>query len=256
MTKIISFNVNGIRAAMKKGFSEWIEKFSPNIVCIQEIKALKEQIDTSVFERLGYYHYWLPAEKKGYSGVGILSKSKPENIKYGCDLDTYDNEGRVIQLDFEKYSVVNVYVPSGTNMAKRLDFKMEFCAYFLSYIKQLRKSKPNLVINGDFNICHKSIDIHDPVRNAKVSGFLPIEREWLSRFMDECLLIDTFRHFVKEPHHYSWWSYRANARANNKGWRIDYNFVTRELAQQMKSASILKNVYHSDHCPVVLELDF
>jgi len=254
MKKIISFNVNGIRAAMRKGLDEWLRKFSPNIVCIQEIKANKEQFDVTVFEKLGYYHYWFPAEKKGYSGVGVLTKDKPENVKYGCGQIIYDNEGRIIQLNFDSFTLVNVYVPSGSNMEKRLDFKLQFCKDFLKYIKELKNSHPKLIITGDYNICHKKIDIHDPVRNAKVSGFLPVERKWLSQFIYECGLIDSFRHFVKESHHYSWWSYRANARANNKGWRIDYNMVSKTLEDRLKNAYMLPDLAISDHCPVVLEI--
>jgi len=255
MKKIVSLNVNGIRAALRKGLEQWLNNFSPDIVCMQEIKATTEQFDTSLFENLGFNHFWFPAEKKGYSGVGVLSKVKPINIKYGCNIKTYDAEGRIIQLDFDSFTLVNVYVPSGSNMEKRLNFKLQFCEDFLSYIKELKNQYPKLVISGDYNICHEEIDIHDPIRNAKVSGFLPIERKWLSRFMDECELIDSFRHFNEEPHHYSWWSYRANARANNKGWRIDYNLVSKDLEYKLKNAYMLPDLYCSDHCPVVLEIN-
>ena len=164
-----------------------------------------------------------------------------------------DTEGRVIRADFEDFSVISVYVPSATNI-DRLDLKMQFCYDFLDYIKKLEQSIPNLIISGDFNICHQAIDIHDPVRLANTSGFLPIEREWLSKFIDECGLIDSFRYFNQEPNQYSWWSYRANARANNKGWRLDYNFVSQSLENRLKRAVILKEAMHSDHCPVMVEL--
>ena len=252
--KIISYNVNGIRAAMTKGLIEWLKAANPDVFCVQETKALEEQVDTVQFEELGYHHFWHSAEKKGYSGVAIFSKIKPNHVEIGTGIDYIDREGRVIRLDFDEVSVISLYLPSGTNI-DRLDFKMQFCEDFKSYINQLKVTHPNLVICGDYNICHEAIDIHDPVRNAKVSGFLPIEREWLSGFMNDCKMIDSFRFFVKEPHHYSWWTYRANARANNKGWRIDYNMVSETLKDKMTRAAILPEAKHSDHCPILLELD-
>lgn len=252
--KIISYNVNGIRAAMTKGLVEWLEATQPDVLCIQETKAMQEQVDTKPFEELGYHIYWHAAEKKGYSGVAIFSKIKPNHVQIGTGIDYIDREGRVLRLDFDNVSVISLYLPSGTNI-DRLDFKLQFCEDFKDYIKELKISHPNIVICGDYNICHEAIDIHDPVRNAKVSGFLPIEREWMTAFLDECNMIDSFRYFVKEPHHYSWWSYRANARNNNKGWRIDYNMVSNTLEKNMTCATILPDAKHSDHCPVILELD-
>ncbi len=254
--KLLSYNVNGIRAALNKNFLDWLKSANPDILCLQEVKADVSQFDTSQFEDLGYYTYWFPAEKKGYSGVAILSKEKPLSIKLGCDKEEYDREGRVIQADFEKFSVLSVYVPSATNI-ERLGFKMEFCEYLLEYIKKTEISFPNLIINGDLNICHQAIDINDPVRNAKVSGFLPEEREWLNRFFDQCGLVDSFRVFNKEPFQYSWWTYRVKtARENNKGWRIDYNLVTRPLEEYLERAYILAQAFHSDHAPVGIELNF
>ncbi|MDM1550191.1 exodeoxyribonuclease III [Empedobacter falsenii] len=252
--KIISYNVNGIRAAMTKGLVEWLEAAQPDVLCIQETKAMQEQVDTKPFEELGYHIYWHSAEKKGYSGVAIFSKIKPNHVQIGTGIDYIDREGRVLRLDFDNVSVISLYLPSGTNI-DRLDFKLQFCEDFKDYVKELKISHPNIVICGDYNICHEAIDIHDPVRNAKVSGFLPIEREWMTAFLDECNMIDSFRYFVKEPHHYSWWSYRANARNNNKGWRIDYNMVSNTLEKNMTRATILPDAKHSDHCPVLLELD-
>lgn len=256
--KILSYNVNGIRAAMRKGLNEWIEAAQPDVLCLQETKAQPEQIKDEIetLNKLGYYSYWHSAEKKGYSGVAIITKHKPKHIEYGTGIDYMDNEGRVIRADFENFSVISVYIPSGTNMEERLDFKLRFCYDFLDYIKELKKEIPNLIVAGDYNVCHKEIDIHDPVRNAKVSGFLPIEREWLSKYIEECEMIDSFRFFVKEPHNYSWWSYRANSRARNKGWRIDYNMVSQSLEKNMKRAAILSEAVHSDHCPVLVELEF
>ena len=252
--KIISYNVNGIRAAITKGLLDWLKAANPDVFCVQETKALREQVDTSVFEELGYESYWHSAVKKGYSGVAIFSKIKPNHVEIGTGIDYIDNEGRVIRLDFDNVSVISLYLPSGTNI-DRLDFKMQFCEDFKNYINQLKVTHPNLIICGDYNICHEAIDIHDPIRNTKVSGFLPIEREWISGFMDDCEMIDSFRYFVKEPHHYSWWTYRANARANNKGWRIDYNMVSKTLESKMTRAAILPEAKHSDHCPVLIELD-
>ena len=251
--KIISYNVNGIRAAMTKGLVEWLEAAQPDVLCIQETKAMQEQVDTKPFEELGYHIYWHAAEKKGYSGVAIFSKIKPNHVQIGTGIDYIDREGRVLRLDFDNVSVISLYLPSGTNI-DRLDFKLQFCEDFKDYIKELKISHPNIVICGDYNICHEAIDIHDPVRNAKVSGFLPVEREWMTAFLDECNMIDSFRYFVKEPHHYSWWSYRANARNNNKGWRIDYCLAAEPLKDKIQRALILPEAKHSDHCPVLVEI--
>ncbi len=251
--KIISYNVNGIRAALKKGFGDWLKVADPDVICIQETKAMKEQVDVAVFEDLGYRHYWFSAQKKGYSGVAIFSKVEPNHIEYGTGIKTMDFEGRNIRVDFDKVSVMSMYLPSGTNM-DRLEFKLNYMDEILSYLNDLRKEIPNLVVCGDYNICHEAIDIHDPVRNKKVSGFLPIEREWLSKFINSGF-IDSFRHFNKEPHNYSWWSYRANSRNNNKGWRIDYNMVSKSLESKLTRATILPEAKHSDHCPIVVELD-
>ncbi len=252
--KIISYNVNGIRAAVNKGFLDWLKTAQPDVICLQEIKAMKQQLDLSIFEEAGYpYHYWYSAEKKGYSGVAILSKVTPNKVVYGTGIDYMDKEGRNLRVDFDNFSVMSLYLPSGTNIA-RLDHKLTYMADFQTYINALKKEIPNLIICGDYNICHKAIDIHDPIRNAKVSGFLPVEREWIGNFIDSGF-IDSFRHFNNEPHHYSWWSYRANARANNKGWRIDYNMVAEPLKEKLKRAVILPEAKHSDHCPILVEIE-
>ena len=251
--KIISYNVNGIRAAMKKGLINWLENENPDIVCFQEIKALEDQIDSEEFEKIGYkYNYWFSAQKKGYSGVAIISKHEPKNVEFGTGIDYMDFEGRNIRLDFDNFSVMSLYLPSGTNMS-RLEFKLKYMDEFLDYIKLLSTKINNLIIAGDYNICHKAIDIHDPVRNKNVSGFLPIERQWIQNFIDFGF-IDSFRVFNKDPHNYSWWTYRANARANNKGWRIDYIMASKNLLNKMISAKILKNIIHSDHCPISMTL--
>lgn len=250
--KIISYNVNGIRAAINKGFIEWLKDENPDILCLQELKALPAQVD-NFYEDLGYEMYWETAEKKGYSGVSILTKQKPLHVEHGCGNDLYDSEGRVIRADFKDFSVMSVYMPSGTSGDIRQDFKYKWLDFFSGYIADLKKKQPNLIISGDYNIAHKKIDIHNPVSNKNSSGFLPEEREWLTKYVESGFL-DTFREFNQDPHHYSWWSYRANARANNKGWRIDYHMATDSLRDRLKDAYILSEVKHSDHCPIVLEI--
>ncbi|MCF8218149.1 MAG: exodeoxyribonuclease III [Bacteroidales bacterium] len=254
MPRIITYNVNGIRAAIRKGFVDWLENSNPDIVLFQETKAVESQIPIEEFERLGYYHYWFSAEKKGYSGVGILSKEKPDKVHKGMGIDKYDREGRFIRADYGPMSVISVYHPSGTN-DDRLQFKFEWLDDFQKYIDDLKKERPDLVISGDYNICHKPIDIHDPVRNKKVSGFLPEEREWLDGFVSSGFS-DAFRIFNQQPHQYTWWSYRANARAKNKGWRIDYHMVAEHLKDKLNRAVILPEAKHSDHCPVLIDIDF
>lgn len=251
--KIISYNVNGIRAAMQKGFASWLEEEQPDILCLQETKARPEQVETQVFKDLGYELHWMSAEKKGYSGVAIFTKPTPVHVQYGCDMQLYDCEGRVLRADYEDFSVMSVYMPSGSSGDHRQDFKMKWLADFQEYIDELRQEIPNLIISGDYNICHQPIDIHDPVRNKNSSGFLPEEREWFSQFVSSGF-VDTFRQFNEDPHHYSWWSYRAGARKNNKGWRIDYNLASEPLKDRLKRAAILPDVIHSDHCPVLLEI--
>lgn len=252
--KIISYNVNGIRAAMTKGFLPWLMQANPDVICLQEIKATADQIDKEAIKEAGYpYQYYFSAQKKGYSGVAILSKTQPKNVVLGTGLAYMDEEGRNIRADFDGLSVMSLYLPSGTNI-DRLDHKFKYMDDFKIYIDNLKKTVPNLIIGGDFNICHQAIDIHDPIRNATVSGFLPEERAWLDSFINSGF-IDSFRHFNKEPHHYSWWSYRANARANNKGWRIDYNLVSQPLLNKIKRAIILPEAKHSDHCPIVVEIE-
>lgn len=251
--KIVTYNINGIRAALRKGLDEWLKSADPDVVCLQEIKAREEQFDSSVFTNLGYHCYWYSAQKPGYSGTAILSKEKPIKVTYGMNHENYDNEARVMRVDFETYSVISVYMPSGSSGDSRQAFKMTFLEDFHKYISELIQQIPNLIIAGDYNICHKAIDIHNPQRNHKTSGFLPEEREWLSSFID-LGFIDTFRFFNQEPHQYSWWSYRANARAKNLGWRIDYLLATQYMESRLNRAAILSQAIHSDHCPVLLEL--
>lgn len=251
--KIITYNVNGIRAAMGKGLVEWMQSESPDVLCLQEIKANPDQVGVFEFIEMGYHMYWYPAQKKGYSGVAIFTKHEPKKVEYGCGNKLYDDEGRVIRVDYEDYSVMSVYHPSGSSGDERQRFKMEWLAFFQNYINDLKKKIPNLVLCGDYNICHKAIDIHNPKSNANTSGFLPEEREWMENFIQSGF-IDSFRHFNQNPHQYSWWSYRANSRDKNLGWRIDYNMVSLDLRHRLKHAEILCDVKQSDHCPVLLEL--
>lgn len=251
--KIISYNVNGIRAALNKGFIDWVKAANPDVICLQEIKAIKEQLDLSLFEEAGYsYHYWFSAQKKGYSGVAILSKIEPKHVEYGTGIESMDFEGRNIRADFDSCSVMSLYLPSGTNDA-RLNHKLEYMDMFQVYINTLKKNNPNLIICGDYNICHGDMDIHNPKMKG-VSGFLPVEREWIGSFIDSGF-IDSFRYINPELQQYSWWSYRANSRANNKGWRLDYAMVSQSLQEKIKRAVILTDAVHSDHCPILVEID-
>lgn len=252
MAVLLTYNINGIRAALKKGLDSWIASSKADIVCLQEIKAKPEQFNVEVFSQLGFECFINSAEKPGYSGVAILSKIKPNNIEYGCGIEKIDFEGRVIRADYDNYSVMSVYFPSGSNPLRQT-FKMEFLDLFYDYIQELKKKIPNLIISGDYNICHKAIDIHNPQRNKNTSGFLPKERDWVTKFIASGF-VDSFRHLNKEPHYYSWWSYRANSRNKNLGWRIDYNMISESLLPNLKRSVILSQAVHSDHCPVLVEI--
>lgn len=252
--KIISYNLNGIRAAMHKGLLNWLQTESPDVFCIQESKAQPEQIDTKAFEESGYQYIYLhSAQKKGYSGVGMFCKQKPDNVVAGMGIEKYDSEGRVLRADFGDITVVCVYIPSGTTGDIRQDFKMEFLEDFLVFLNNLRKERPNIIVCGDYNICHKPIDINHPERQTGVSGFLPEEREWLDR-LEASGMTDSFRMFDQSAEKYSWWSYRFGARERNAGWRIDYHWVSDSLRKRLTNAAILTDAVHSDHCPVMIEL--
>lgn len=252
--RVITYNLNGIRSAIKKGFIDWLKTDPADVVCVQEIKAEKENVDLKLFEDLGYHSYWFSAEKKGYSGVAIFTKRQPDNVVYGNGIAQSDQEGRVIRLDFGDITVINAYFPSGTSGDIRQTYKYQWLDEFFDYIGELRKSRKNLIICGDYNIAHKEIDIHNPVSNKKSSGFLPEERAWMDKWFENGF-VDSFREFNKDPHHYSWWTVRANARANNKGWRIDYISITDTLKEKLRGAAIYPDVVHSDHCPVYIDLD-
>jgi exodeoxyribonuclease III len=253
--KIITYNVNGIRSAINKGLIQWLKNEDPFAICFQEIKLSETELVKPLFEELGYFTNWYPAEKKGYSGVAILSKENPHSIKKGFGIDLYDSEGRVLQADFENFSLISAYFPSGSSGDIRQDVKIKFLDDFYVYINELKKYFPKLIIGGDYNICHQEIDIHNPKSNQNTSGFLPEERAWVGKFLDNGF-IDSFRHLNTDPHHYTWWSYRARAKSKNSGWRIDYQCISTELENHLKSAQIHPEVLFSDHCPVSIILEF
>ena len=247
--KIISYNVNGVRSAINKGLITWITSVNPDILCLQEIKLSETELVSSLFEALGFHCYWYPAQKRGYSGVAILSKQKPNNVQYGVNKPLFDDEGRIIRADFNGFSIFSVYFPSGSSSVERQALKMKFLEDFYVYIKEISKNFPNLIISGDVNVCHREIDIHNPKGNVNSSGFLPEERAWVGKFLDSGY-IDSFRHFNQSPNNYSWWSYRAGAKQKNLGWRIDYHFVSNSLASQLSSVAIHPDQLMSDHCPI------
>lgn len=252
--RIISYNVNGIRAAINKGLVDWLKTDPADVICVQETKALKENVNHKLFSDLGYHDYWFSAQKKGYSGVAIFTKTRPSHVEYGNGHNSSDDEGRVLQMDFGDVRLINAYFPSGTSGEERQTFKYKWLDEFLIYLDTLKKKYPKIILCGDYNIAHQEIDIHDPKGNKYSSGFLPEEREWMTKFFDNGW-IDTFRQFHPEPHRYSWWSQRfPSVRLQNKGWRIDYINVTEPLKKNLKDAEIFPNVKQSDHCPVFLDI--
>ncbi len=253
--RIISYNVNGIRAAIKKGLIEWLKTNPADVICLQETKATDADVDVTELEKLGFGHHWFSAQKKGYSGVAVFTKIKPASVKNGHGFESSDFEGRVIELQFGDLKLINAYFPSGTSGDERQTYKYQWLDEFYSYLDKLKKKNPKIILCGDYNIAHQEIDIHDPKGNKKSSGFLPEEREWMTKFFQSGW-IDTFREFHKEPHRYTWWSQRfPSVRINNKGWRIDYINVTTPLKKQLVDAEIYPDVKHSDHCPVYLEIN-
>ena len=254
--RIISYNVNGLRAAIKKGFIDWVKTDPADIICLQEIKATQTDVDVRLLEELGFQHHWFSAQKKGYSGVAVFTKIKPDNIKAGHGFEMSDFEGRVIELQFGDIKLINAYFPSGTSGDVRQQYKYQWLDEFHGYLEGIKKKNPKIILCGDYNIAHREIDLHNPKGNKNTTGFLPEERAWMDKFL-ETGWIDTFRFFHKEePHRYSWWYQLSPAtRLNNKGWRIDYITVTEPLKTQLVNADIYDNIKHSDHCPVYVELN-
>lgn len=252
--KIYSWNVNGLRAVAKKDFFTWIDAEKPDILCIQETKLQEAQLDETLKEIPGYYSDFSFAEKKGYSGVGTYSKLKPLNVYHGIGAPNFDSEGRIVIFEYEEFMLLNIYFPNGQMNEDRLNYKLEFYDGILDYCNARVSEGKKLIICGDYNTAHTEKDIKNAKANEKTSGFLPIEREWLDKFISNGYT-DTYRHFNPEKIEYSWWSYMFKARERNTGWRIDYHFVSNNLLDHVKSTEILTSVYGSDHCPIMIELD-
>ncbi len=254
--KIISYNVNGIRAAIKKGFADWLHSHPADLICIQENKAQQSDVAAQIFNELGYHDYWFCAQKKGYSGVTIFTKIKPDNVYCGTGHQVSDDEGRILQMDFGKVRLVNAYFPSGTMGAVRQAYKYQWLEDFFEYLQHLRKTHPYIILCGDYNIAHKEIDLHNPAGNKNTTGFLPKERAWMDTLYSNGW-IDTFRQLhPHEKHRYTWWNQRfPSVRLSNKGWRIDYISITEPLLPFLKNAEIYPEIKHSDHCPLFAEID-
>lgn len=252
--RIITYNVNGIRAAIKKGLLDWLSSDPADIVCLQETKARPEDVNLDTLHATGYDSFWFSAQKKGYSGVAILTKLKPDKVFYGNGFEQSDAEGRVIRADFGDTTLINAYFPSGTSGADRQEYKYIWLEEFHQYLRTLRKTRKKLVVCGDYNIAHREIDIHNPTGNRNTTGFLPEERSWFDKFLEDDF-VDSFRYLNKDPHHYSWWSMRfPSVRLENKGWRIDYISVSANLKDRISKVGIFPDIKHSDHCPVYTEL--
>ena len=251
--QLLCWNVNGLRAIDKKGFFPWFQSESPDILCLQEIKATPEQLPPHLKNVPGYHAFWNPAEKKGYSGVATLSKQKPLMVKTGFGREEFDCEGRILITSFPSFSLFNIYFPNGKKNKERFQYKLDFYDEFLSSADTLKAQGHNIIVCGDFNTAHREIDLARPKENEHISGFLPVERAWIDTFIDHGY-IDTFRKFHEEPKQYSWWDLKTGARARNVGWRIDYFFVNKEFFPKVKNAGIYQNIMGSDHCPVGIEI--
>jgi exodeoxyribonuclease III len=252
--KLISFNVNGIRAISKKGFWDWVHRESPDILCLQETKCHPGQLTEEMIKPEGYQSFWSAAEKKGYSGVSVFTKQEPKMVQDGLGVPEFDNEGRTLMIDYGDFILFNIYFPNGSSGNKRVPFKMRFYDAFLEKVCRLEKEGKRVIICGDVNTAHTEIDLARPEHNQNTTGFLPEERAWVSKFID-CGFVDTFRHFTPDPHHYTWWDYKTGARMRNVGWRIDYFFVTKNLLPHLQKAFIMKDIFGSDHCPIGIEID-
>ncbi len=253
--RLLSWNVNGLRAIHKKGFLDWFISAKPDILCIQETKASEKQIPDELRDIKGYKIFYVSAEKKGYSGVCLLTKIIPTNVEYGLGIRRFDREGRVIIADYKDFMLSNVYFPNGKMSKERLRYKMAFYREFLIYVDKIRQKGRRIVVCGDVNTAHREIDLARPKENVKISGFLPQERAWIDDFLGHGF-VDTFRVFHKGPGHYTWWDFKTHARERDVGWRIDYFFVTDNLKRNLKAAFILKDIMGSDHCPIGIDLTF
>ncbi len=251
--KLVSWNVNGLRAIGKKGFLDFVDDYRPDILCIQETKAQEDQLSSSLRHPDGYFSYFCSAERKGYSGTALYSLTEPENLSYGFGVPEFDSEGRIIIAEYDSFILYNIYFPNGKMSKERLDYKMAFYEECLNQVTRDIDSGKGVIICGDVNTAHKEIDLARPKENSKVSGFLDIERGWIDRLLDSGFK-DSFRMFTGEGGYYSWWDLKSGARKRNVGWRIDYFFVSNSIADLVKSASILSHIEGSDHCPVELEL--
>ena len=251
--RIISVNTNGIRAAARKGFFDWLKKVDADVVCIQETKAQEGQLTDPVFSPEGYHVFYHDAQKKGYSGVAIYSKKKPNNVQFGIGWEDMDSEGRYLQADFDNISVISLYMPSGSSKEERQDFKYDLMYRMTPKLKEMLTHDREYIICGDWNIAHKVIDIKNAKANEKNSGFLPEERAWMDELIDELGWVDAFRVVNKEPHQYTWWSNRGQAWKNNTGWRIDYQMITPGLKDKVKSTEIYKDERFSDHAPLIID---
>ncbi|MCB0327585.1 MAG: exodeoxyribonuclease III [Bdellovibrionales bacterium] len=251
--KILSWNVNGIRAAEKKGFLDWLTKQKADFVCIQETKAHKEQLEEKLIHPASYESYWFSAQKKGYSSVACYTKSSPLEVHYGMGIEAFDIEGRVLSLEYSDFVLINAYFPNSQDLGKRLDYKLDFCQAMLHYCQEWRQKGKHIILCGDYNIAHKEIDLKRPQANQQSAGFLPEEREWMSQYLSHGY-IDIFREFEPGPDHYTWWSYRAGARPRNVGWRIDYFTCNPEMKDKLLSCTHQTKVMGSDHCPIELNI--
>lgn len=252
--RILSWNVNGLRAIYKKGFLEWFLEEKPDVLCLQEVRAMEEQLPSELKEVEGYHAFFSSAERKGYSGVAIYTTVTPESVKRGFDIERFDREGRVLIADYRDFVLLNIYFPNGGSSKERLQYKLEFYDAFLDYVSKLKEEGKRIIVCGDLNTAHKEIDLAEPEKHEEASGFLPEERAWIDRFLSKDY-VDTFRMFNKEPGHYTWWDYKVRARKRNLGWRIDYFFVSDSFKDDVQSAYILSDVMGSDHCPVGIDIN-
>lgn len=251
----MSWNVNGIRAVAQKGFLDFVDKYKPDVLGLQETKAHPEQLGEDLIDIKGYKSFWSSAERKGYSGTVIYSRREPESVEYGIGLKKFDSEGRFVVTDYKDFLLYNVYFPNGGSGEERHDFKQEFLKKFTRHLSRKMEEGRQIVLMGDYNVAYLEYDVYDPKRLSKMSGFLPEERNWFQDFL-KLGFVDCYRHFNPDKKDaYTWWSYRENARIGNRGWRIDHICITKGLLPRLKSCEQLDNVMGSDHCPVMIELN-